>query len=366
MVFHSGARSALKEASKNNVIKEKGIKLFRIKEANVALYDKDNCVIYCIPDKKYEYLNFILQQLQIILGITFEEEFDLEKHSSIIYNEYLSEIKNNNVAQKFPEIVEEWDYAKNKNLKPEYFLPDSNKKVWWKCSKCGSSYFADISHRTKGTGCPYCSGKKVNNTNSFSSKFPELLKFWDYSKNTIKPDNIYFSSRKKVWWICEKCGNSYRAAICQRIKTKTNYCFDCFHNHIGLKNRNIAIKKSGSVFDNKLLIVDWDYSKNDFSPKDVPQTSGEYVYWKCNKCGFEWRAKINNRTHGTGCPKCRGKESCNNRRKAVEQYNMEGVLIQTFDSVRNAINITHDQNLTKCLNGTMSSSKGFIYKYKMA
>lgn len=304
IAFHSGAKSANKEASKNNFLKENGVKLFRIKEAKINFFDEDSNVIYCMPDRKYEYLNFILQQLQNILGITFKEKFDLEKHSSIIYKNYLSEIKKNNIAQKFPKIIKEWDYEKNKNLKPEYFLPDSNKKVWWKCSKCGSSYFADISHRTNGTGCPYCSAKKVNNTNSFSSRFPELLKFWDYSKNTINPDDIYFSSRKKVWWICEKCGKSYQTAICQRIKAKTNFCFECFHNFIGLKNRNIAIKRSGSVFDNEVLMLDWDYDKNTISPKNIPQTSSEYAYWKCNKCGFEWKAKIINRKHGTGCPRC--------------------------------------------------------------
>lgn len=35
------------------------------------------------------------------------------------------------------EIAKEWDYEKNKGMKPEDFTPISGTRVWWKCSKCG-------------------------------------------------------------------------------------------------------------------------------------------------------------------------------------------------------------------------------------
>ena len=365
IAFHSGEKNVKKEAEKNYVLEKNGIQLFRIKESDKNFYDEDKRTIFCIPDRKYEYLNFVFEILSKLLNVSFVEKFDFETHSSLIYNEYLTEIKENNIVKLYPEILMEWDYEKNGNLKPDYFLPHSNKKVWWKCPVCGSSYFLDINHKTQGNSCPYCSGKKVNSTNSLASKFPELLNFWDYTKNTINPNEVYYSSRRNVWWICEKCGKSYQTAICQRIKLKTNFCSNCFHDLIGLKNREISIKKSGSVFDNKDLIVDWDYNKNNISPTDVPQTSGEYAFWKCSKCGFEWKAKIINRKLGTGCPRCRNEESHKKHRKAVEQCNLEGVVIQTFCSIRDAISITKDQNVPKCLNGKIASSKGFIYRYKI-
>ena len=36
-----------------------------------------------------------------------------------------------------PLLLEEWDYEKNEDLKPQQFTNGSGKYVWWKCKKCG-------------------------------------------------------------------------------------------------------------------------------------------------------------------------------------------------------------------------------------
>ena len=50
----------------------------------------------------------------------------------------VSKIKNANdsLINKFPDVIKVWNYEKNKEMKPEDFSYQSNKKVWWKCSKC--------------------------------------------------------------------------------------------------------------------------------------------------------------------------------------------------------------------------------------
>lgn len=59
------------------------------------------------------------------------------------------------------EIAKEWDYEKNKGMKPEDFTPISGTRVWWKCSKCGYEWNIKISNRyIKGNGCPKCAGNK--------------------------------------------------------------------------------------------------------------------------------------------------------------------------------------------------------------
>ena len=47
-----------------------------------------------------------------------------------------------------PPFLDEWDYEKNQGLTPDDVTPKSGKKVWWKCKKCGSSYYAKILGRT--------------------------------------------------------------------------------------------------------------------------------------------------------------------------------------------------------------------------
>jgi uncharacterized Zn-finger protein/very-short-patch-repair endonuclease len=54
-----------------------------------------------------------------------------------------------------PSLAKEWNYEKNDGLTPMDVLPNSNKKVWWKCSE-GHEWQARIADRNKGRGCPIC------------------------------------------------------------------------------------------------------------------------------------------------------------------------------------------------------------------
>lgn len=54
-----------------------------------------------------------------------------------------------------PELAEEWDYQRNR-ITPDKVSPNSNKKVWWICSRCGNNWMAYISNRNRGRGCVKC------------------------------------------------------------------------------------------------------------------------------------------------------------------------------------------------------------------
>ena len=55
--------------------------------------------------------------------------------------------------------INEWDYSKNENIDINTLLPNSGKKVWWICSKCGYNWETEVRIRNKGHGCPKCSKK---------------------------------------------------------------------------------------------------------------------------------------------------------------------------------------------------------------
>lgn len=52
----------------------------------------------------------------------------------------------NDLATRYPTIVEEWDYEKNIIL-PTAIGSGSNRKVWWKCKKCGREWEATPNKR---------------------------------------------------------------------------------------------------------------------------------------------------------------------------------------------------------------------------
>lgn len=75
----------------------------------------------------------------------------------------------------------EWDYGKNQLL-PTQLRIHSNKKVWWKC-RSGHSWEASINNRSKGTGCPYCAGRKaLRGYNDLKTVWPLIAEQWDYEK----------------------------------------------------------------------------------------------------------------------------------------------------------------------------------------
>ena len=125
-----------------------------------------------------------------------------------------------------PSFIEEWDYDKNMNINPSKLTTMSNKKVWWKCSKCGFEWETSIAHRSRGRGCPECGKKKMINKRlerqidrdgSLKENNLELSKEWNYGKNNkLKPENVTPNSNKKVWWKCPKCNYEWEAVISSR------------------------------------------------------------------------------------------------------------------------------------------------------
>ncbi len=128
-----------------------------------------------------------------------------------------------------PEIARQWHFEKNGNLKPENYHSGSAKSIWWKCDKGEDhEWKTQILFRTRGTGCPICSNKKIVQSNCLQTTHPKLASEFDTSKNgDIKPDNVSAGSNKKVWWKCKhNATHEWKTVIAARAIYKTGcpYC----------------------------------------------------------------------------------------------------------------------------------------------
>ena len=56
------------------------------------------------------------------------------------------------------------------------------------------------------------------------------------------------------------------------------------------------------------IASEWSEKNLPFKPDAVNAKSRENVWWKCSKCGNEWKSVINARVKGTVCPVCAEKE----------------------------------------------------------
>ena len=124
----------------------------------------------------------------------------------------------NDLQTMRPELVDEWDYEKNISCNPSDVSYRGNKKIWWKCKKCGYSWQSRVADRSKGIGCPACAGKvSIKGITDLATVNPQLALEWDYEKNgDLKPQSVRGGSNKKVWWKCKVCQYSWQARIDSR------------------------------------------------------------------------------------------------------------------------------------------------------
>jgi hypothetical protein len=129
-----------------------------------------------------------------------------------------------NLRTQYPDLAREWHPKENGQLAPEDVTHASTKKVWWTC-ELGHEWQAKVYNRTKGSGCPFCAGKR-GLINPKVSNYPTLVRQWHREKNRgISPEDITRGSKKKLWWKCER-GHEWQAAVCERTNHGTGcpYC----------------------------------------------------------------------------------------------------------------------------------------------
>ncbi|MDF2478503.1 MAG: hypothetical protein K0S24_3986 [Sphingobacterium sp.] len=207
----------------------------------------------------------------------------------------------NDLKTLYPHIAAQWDFKQNGEIKPSDFKAKSNKAVYWICDKCNQAWLARITTRTRGTGCPYCSGQKVlEGVNDLATLYPHIAAQWDFKQNgRIKSTNIAAKSSKAMYWICDKCNQSWLARIYSR--TQGSGCPYCS----GRKAIE-GVNDLKTVYSH--IATQWDYEKNGKNrPSDFLAKSNKEVYWICGKCNQSWLAMICSRTQGTGCPYCSSK-----------------------------------------------------------
>ena len=263
----------------------------------------------------------------------------------------------NDLASKYPHLLEEWDYSKNIDILPTEISYGAELSVWWKC-KYGHSWKAMVSSRTgkQKSGCPYCSNHKIlRGYNDLATVYPILLKEWDFEKNVdISPYNIAPKANKYAWWKCEK-GHSWKANINSRNGGK-NGCPICSKKQILQGYNDLATT-------HPKLLEEWNLNKNkDISPYLITSGNRNYVWWRCKKCGFEWSATVLSRVNGSGCPKC----ASLSRGKALSKKVINLDTNEIFQSLREAAEycgLKKASCITECCKGRAKTAGGYHWAY---
>jgi positive regulator of sigma E activity len=299
--FYYHKNKEVADARKDSFMLAEGINLIRVKETERRIKKiNEKKVIYCDmnpSDLQHDEivrlcLNYVSTNITQKL---YDVEINVKKDRMYIYDSYIKSEEEKSLLALYPALSKQWHPTKNANIQPDMVKVKSGRKFWWICDK-GHEWEAAISHRSNGTGCPYCAGQRVGPDNSLKSLNPSLAKQWNFSKNKeLSPNDVTLGSKKRVWWICDK-SHEWEASVYNRTKGRgCPYCAGRkVYNDNCLQTMNPELSKQ------------WHPTKNNgLTPMDVTTGSNKIVWWICEN-GHEWEAMINNRSKSTGCPYCTG------------------------------------------------------------
>ena len=292
-----------------------------------------------------------------------------------------------------PELAKEWHPKKNGNLTPKDVYAGSGKKAWWRCV-VGHEWQATIASRNNGRDCPKCRPKSSRfelrlycellaifkdtenrrrirglecdiyipslelgidydgwywHRNRFKQdleKFQKLnqngfrfIKIRDEGLEPLSSDDIMYLEDDNeitvVKKVLVKISVTYQLdteltkSIRRYLNRKTFHNNLYFNELIHLLPKPLPGKSLNDI--NPHLSKEWHPKKNGpITSGDVSPGSNLKIWWKCHK-GHEWKATINSRNGGTGCPYCSGK-------RASSTYNLGIVnpqLAQEWHPVKN-------------------------------
>lgn len=129
--------------------------------------------------------------------------------------------------------------------------------------------------------------------------FPDLVLQWHPTKNgDLFPDEVRFSSHKRIWWRCSE-GPDHEWQARPNARTAGRGCPFCAGQRASVTNCITTLRPD--------LAAQWHPSRNGrLTPGGVTTRSHRLVYWRCRTDpAHEWRSPPR---ATTGCPLCAGKQ----------------------------------------------------------
>ncbi len=270
------------------------------------------------------------------------------------------------LAEKRPDLAAEWHPTLNDTLTPFDIRPRGKAFVWWQC-RFGHVWRAKVAPRAVGIGCPDCSiigvseretrlkfelaaaGLPVDHDHppiTVSGRRPvkadivmptlRLIVEYDgsyYHATKTRADRNQTAALEAAGWTVLRVrelplpslgGNEVFVTSTETIKSLTRKVLqglDAIGHRAGRHSKYLAdpemwgeraangalnkYRSKSLASEHPGLAKQFDLEANDgITPDSVPPGTMNKYWWKCDVCGYKWRASVNQRLAPRGCKAC--------------------------------------------------------------
>ncbi|KAG5503608.1 hypothetical protein JIQ42_05830 [Leishmania sp. Namibia] len=132
-----------------------------------------------------------------------------------------------NFAARYGSVIQDIDVKRNEeelNIQLNDVRWNDHRRIYWRCSFCGSSYRKNVSVRTKfHAGCNFCKGRYASEVLreqtlvvALKEAQPELCEGLAENEKNDNIGSLSVTSKFRAEWKCQSCGLRYRATIRSR------------------------------------------------------------------------------------------------------------------------------------------------------
>ncbi len=193
----------------------------------------------------------------------------------------------------------------DKNItEPREVFLNSRIKFWFDCDVCKHEFETNPNNVNNGCFCPFCANKKLCENPKCKSCFGKSFashpkaEYWS-DKNTTKPRDIFKSSGKKFWFVCDICNHLFEIKLDN--VNHGEFCPFCASKKLCDDiNCQICFKKSFASYSKAIC---WG-NENNLKPRYVFLNSNMKFSFECDICKHKFSSSLNNITGGEFCPYC--------------------------------------------------------------
>lgn len=238
-----------RDARKNRLCRDAGITIIRVRESGCL--PVEDCITIPVVYRDHESMDNaiiqVLDTLAMMAGVCNDVDVDYERDLRLFLSMKALRSKKNSIAEKFPELVPEFDVIENHGVTPDCVSAYCNDEYIWRCLKCGQTWPATPASRAMGNGCSICDRKTiVQGLNDLATTNQKMAEHFDWEAAGKKnPTNVSAGTNEILPWKCPECGASFnRKGYSMNRKGGTGLCESCAHKAAG-RNRTNRYLESG-------------------------------------------------------------------------------------------------------------------------